>query len=40
MAKKKELSKGQQRSMHTQQIIMGVIGVMIILAMVLSLIAR
>jgi len=40
MAKKKELTKGQQRSMHTQQIIMGVIGVMIILAMVLSLIAR
>jgi predicted nucleic acid-binding Zn ribbon protein len=40
MAKKKELSKGQQRTMRTQQIIMGVIGVMIILAMVLSLVAR
>jgi predicted nucleic acid-binding Zn ribbon protein len=40
MAKKKTITKGQQRSMHTQQIVMGVIGVMIILAMVLSLIAR
>jgi predicted nucleic acid-binding Zn ribbon protein len=40
MAKKKAISKGQQRSMRTQQIVMGVIGVMIILAMVLSLIAR
>lgn len=40
MAKKKALNKGQQRSMRTQQIVMGVIGVMIILAMVLSLIAR
>jgi len=40
MAKKKTITKGQQRSMRTQQIVMGVIGVMIILAMVLSLIAR
>ncbi|HSB66794.1 MAG TPA: hypothetical protein VLD65_09455 [Anaerolineales bacterium] len=40
MAKKKVLSRGQQRSLRTQQIIMGVIGVMIILAMVLSLVAR
>jgi predicted nucleic acid-binding Zn ribbon protein len=40
MAKKKVLTRGQQRSLRTQQIIMGVIGVMIILAMVLSLIAR
>jgi predicted nucleic acid-binding Zn ribbon protein len=40
MAKKKTITKGQQKSMRTQQIIMGVIGVMIILAMVLSLIAR
>ena len=40
MAKKKEFTKGQQRSMRTQQIVMGVIGVMVILAMVLSLIAR
>jgi predicted nucleic acid-binding Zn ribbon protein len=40
MAKKKVLSRGQQRSLRTQQIVMGVIGVMIILAMVLSLIAR
>jgi predicted nucleic acid-binding Zn ribbon protein len=40
MAKKKELSKGQQRTMRTQQVIMGVIGVMVVLAMVLSLIVR
>jgi predicted nucleic acid-binding Zn ribbon protein len=37
---KKTLNKSQQRSMRTQQIIMGVIGVMIVLAMVLSLVAR
>jgi len=40
MSKKKELSKGQQRSLRTQQIVMGVIGVMVILAMVLSLVSR
>jgi predicted nucleic acid-binding Zn ribbon protein len=40
MAKKKEVSKGQQRSMRTQQIVMGVIGIMIILAMVLSMVAK
>ena len=40
MAKKKTITKGQQKSMRTQQIIMGVIGVMVVLAMVLSLIAR
>ena len=40
MAKKKEVSKGQQRSMRTQQIVMGVIGVMIILAMILSMVAK
>jgi predicted nucleic acid-binding Zn ribbon protein len=40
MAKKKEVSKTQQRSMRTQQIVMGVIGVMIILAMILSMVAK
>ncbi len=40
MAKKKVLTRGQQRTLRTQQIIMGVIGVLIILAMVLSLIVR
>ena len=40
MAKKKVLTKGQQRTLRTQQIVMGVIGVMVILAMVLSMIAR
>ncbi len=39
MAKKK-ISSGQQRSMRTQQIIMGVIGVLVVLAMVLSLVAK
>ena len=40
MAKKKVLNRSQQRSMRTQQIIMGVIGVIIVLAMVLSLVVR
>jgi predicted nucleic acid-binding Zn ribbon protein len=40
MAKKKELSKNQRRSLRTQQIVMGVIGVLVILAMVLGMIAR
>jgi len=40
MAKKKELTKSQKRSLRTQQIVMGVIGVLVILAMVLGMIAR
>ncbi len=40
MAKKRVLTKGQQRTLRTQPIIMGVIGIMVILAMVLSLIVR
>jgi predicted nucleic acid-binding Zn ribbon protein len=40
MAKKKELSKSQKRSLRTQQIVMGVIGVLVILAMILGMIAR
>ena len=40
MAKKKVVSKSQQRSVRTQQIIMGVIGIMVILSMVLALIVR
>jgi predicted nucleic acid-binding Zn ribbon protein len=40
MAKKKAVSKSQQRSMRTQQIVMGIIGVMVILSMVLALLAR
>jgi len=40
MAKKKVLNRSQQRSMRTQQIIMGVIGVIIVVAMVLSLVVR
>ena len=37
MAKKSTLTKGQRKSMTTQQIFMGVIGVIIVLTMVLSL---
>jgi predicted nucleic acid-binding Zn ribbon protein len=37
---KKTLNKSQQRGIRTQQIIMGVIGVMVILSMVLALIAK
>jgi predicted nucleic acid-binding Zn ribbon protein len=40
MAKKKTISKSQQKSIRTQQIVMGVIGVLVILSMVLALIAR
>ena len=40
MAKKKTISTGQQRQLRTQQIIMGVIGVIIVLSMVISMIAR
>lgn len=40
MAKKSTMSKGQQKSLKTYQIVMGVIGVLIILSMVLSLVAR
>lgn len=39
MAKKKG-SSSQQRAMRTQQIIMGVIGVIVILSMVLALMSR
>ncbi len=40
MAKKSSVSRGQQRTLKTYQIVMGVIGVLIILSMVLSLVAR
>ena len=40
MAKKQKINKSQQRSLRTQQIVMGVIGVLVILAMVLGMIAR
>ena len=40
MAKKKQMSSGQQRSMRTQQIIMGIIGIIVILSMVVSLISK
>jgi predicted nucleic acid-binding Zn ribbon protein len=37
MAKKKPISREQQRTLRTQQIVMGVIGVLVILSMVISL---
>ncbi|HEX9090212.1 MAG TPA: hypothetical protein VF831_01925 [Anaerolineales bacterium] len=40
MAKKRTISKSQQKSIRTQQIVMGVIGILVILSMVLALIAR
>jgi predicted nucleic acid-binding Zn ribbon protein len=40
MAKKKEAPRGQQRQLRTQQIIMGIIGVLIVLSMVISMIVR
>ncbi len=38
--KKKNVSKRQQRTLRTQQIIMGIIGIVIILSMVISFVAR
>jgi hypothetical protein len=40
MAKKNKLSASQQRSIRMQQIVLGVIGVLIIISMVLSLVAN
>lgn len=40
MSKNKSKPTSQQRAMRSQQIVMGVIGVIIILSMVISLIAR
>jgi predicted nucleic acid-binding Zn ribbon protein len=40
MAKKKTVNRVQQRQMRTQQIIMGIIGVLIVLSMVISMLAR
>jgi predicted nucleic acid-binding Zn ribbon protein len=40
MAKKKAIPNVRQRQMRTQQIIMGIIGVLIVLSMVISMIAR
>jgi len=40
MAKKKQMSKRDKRSLRTQQIIFIIISVIIVLAMVLSMIAK
>ncbi len=39
-AKKKSLSSREQRTLRTQQIILGIVGVLVILSMVISLITR
>jgi hypothetical protein len=40
MAKKSKMSSSQQRSVRMQQIVLGVIGVLVILSMILSLVMR
>ncbi len=40
MAKKKTVNTVHQRQMRTQQIVMGIIGVLIVLSMVISMLAR
>jgi hypothetical protein len=40
MAKKKSRTSVQLRTMRTQQIIMGIIGVLIVLSMVISMLVR
>ncbi len=40
MTKKKKMSASQQRTLRTNQIIMGIIGLIVILSMVISLISR
>lgn len=40
MAKKRVLTRGQQRNLRTYQIVMGIIGILVVLSMVLSLIVR
>ncbi len=39
-SKKSQMSRSQHRSMRTQQIVMGIFGVLIILSMVLALVAK
>lgn len=40
MAKKQKMSKSQQRSLRTQQIIMGAIGVIVVLSMIIALVSK
>jgi len=40
MAKKQKMTKSQQRSLRTQQIVMGAIGVIVVLSMIISLISK
>jgi predicted nucleic acid-binding Zn ribbon protein len=40
MAKKQKITKSQQRSLRTQQILMGAIGIIIVLSMIISLVSN
>jgi hypothetical protein len=40
MAKKQKITKSQQRALRSQQIVMGVIGLIIALSMIISLVAN
>ena len=40
MAKKIKMTKSQQRSLRSQQIVMGAIGLIVVLSMIISLIAN
>jgi len=40
MAKKQKMTKSQQRSLRTQQIVMGAIGVIVVLSMIISLVSK
>jgi hypothetical protein len=40
MAKKTKITKSQQRSMRSQQIVMGALGLIVALSMIISLIAK
>ena len=40
MPKKNKISSTQQRSMRIQQVVLGIFGILVILSMILSLIAK
>lgn len=40
VSKKNKISSSQQRSMRIQQVVLGIFGILVILSMILSLIAK
>jgi hypothetical protein len=40
MAKKQKMTKSQQRSLRSQQVLMGALGIIVVLSMIISLIAK